>query len=94
MSEYEEDVEDRDEDEYSLDPRVVEAILEAVEDGNAEAVDELMEPLHAADIADLLEQIGSGPRAALVQLWSKGIDYTLFHTPLSSGMRLDGQPET
>ena len=30
MSEYEEDIEDRDEDEYSLDPRVVEAILDAV----------------------------------------------------------------
>ena len=86
MSEHEEDVEDRDEDEYSLDPRVVEAILEAVEDGNAEAVDELMEPLHAADIADLLEQIGSGPRAALVQLWSKGIDGEIL-SELDEGIR-------
>ena len=86
MSEYEEDIEDRDEDEYSLDPRVVEAILEAVEDGNAEAVDQLMEPLHAADIADLLEQIGSGPRAALVQLWSKGIDGEIL-SELDEGIR-------
>ena len=86
MSEHEEDIEDRDEDEYSLDPRVVEAILEAVEDGNAEAVDELMEPLHAADIADLLEQIGSGPRAALVQLWSKGIDGEIL-SELDEGIR-------
>ena len=86
MSEHEEDVEDRDEDEYSLDPRVVEAILDAVEDGNAEAVDQLMEPLHAADIADLLEQIGSGPRAALVQLWSKGIDGEIL-SELDEGIR-------
>ena len=86
MSEYEEDIEDRDEDEYSLDPRVVEAILDAVEDGNAEAVDQLMEPLHAADIADLLEQIGSGPRAALVQLWSKGIDGEIL-SELDEGIR-------
>ncbi|MEZ5771745.1 magnesium transporter [Defluviimonas denitrificans] len=86
MSEYEEDIEDRDEDEYSLDPRVVEAILDAVEDGNAEAVDALMEPLHAADIADLLEQIGSGPRAALVQLWSKGIDGEIL-SELDEGIR-------
>ncbi|MEZ5869562.1 MAG: magnesium transporter [Defluviimonas denitrificans] len=86
MSEHEEDIEDRDEDEYSLDPRVIEAILEAVEDGNAEAVDALMEPLHAADIADLLEQIGSGPRAALVQLWSKGIDGEIL-SELDEGIR-------
>lgn len=86
MSEDEDVIEDRDEDEYSLDPRVVEAILEAVEDGNAEAVDALMEPLHAADIADLLEQIGSGPRAALVQLWSKGIDGEIL-SELDEGIR-------
>ncbi len=74
MSEHEEDIAEREEDEYGLDPRVVDAILEAVEDGDAEAIDRLMEPLHAADIADVLEQIGSSERRALVQLWSKGID--------------------
>ncbi len=74
MSEQEEVIAERDEDEYGLDPRVVDAILEAVEDGDAEAIDQLMEPLHAADIADLLEQIGPAERKALVRLWSKGID--------------------
>jgi len=86
MSEHEEDIADRDEDEYSLDPRVIEAILEAVEDGNAEAVDALMEPLHAADIADLLEQIGPAERKALVQLWSKGIDGEIL-SELDEGIR-------
>ncbi len=86
MSEDEDVIEDRDEDEYSLDPRVVEAILDAVDEGNAEAVDALMEPLHAADIADLLEQIGSGQRAALVQLWSKGIDGEIL-SELDEGIR-------
>ncbi len=33
-----------------------------------------MSPLHPADIADLLEQIGPAERKALVRLWSKGID--------------------
>ncbi|MGB3314888.1 MAG: magnesium transporter [Albidovulum sp.] len=74
MAEIEEDVAERDEDDYSLDPEVVDAILEAVEAGDAAAIDELMEPLHAADIADLFEQIGSADRAALIGLWSRGID--------------------
>jgi magnesium transporter len=37
-------------------------------------IDALMEPLHPADIADLLEQVTSGERAAWLALWSKGID--------------------
>ncbi len=74
MAETEEEVVERDEDEYSLDPRVVDAILEAVEVGDAAAIDELMEPLHAADIADLFEQIGTNDRAELIRLWSRGID--------------------
>jgi len=65
---------DRDEDEYALDEKVVSAILDAVGAGDAGAIDTLMEPLHAADIADLLEQIGSSDRAALLALWSRGID--------------------
>lgn len=74
MSETEDDIATREEDEYSLDPRLVEAILEAVEKGDAGAVDALMEPLHAADIADLLEQIRGSERAALVKLWPQGFD--------------------
>ena len=74
MAETEDEVIDRDEDEYILDSRVVDAILDAVEAGDAAAIDALMEPLHAADIADLLEQIGSADRAGLIALWSGGID--------------------
>ncbi|MCA0274177.1 MAG: magnesium transporter [Proteobacteria bacterium] len=74
MSETEDDIATREEDEYSLDPRLVEAILDAVEQGDAGSVDALMEPLHAADIADLLEQIGGSERQALVKLWPQGFD--------------------
>ncbi|MEZ5777955.1 MAG: magnesium transporter [Paracoccaceae bacterium] len=74
MSEHEEDLAERDEDEYALDTEVVDAIVDAVQAGDTATVDELMEPLHAADIADLLEQISSAERVALVKLWSKGID--------------------
>ncbi|MBC7142742.1 MAG: magnesium transporter [Rhodobacteraceae bacterium] len=74
MAELDDDIAERDENEYSLDPKVVDAILDAVEAGDAATIDELMEPLHAADIADLLEQIGSAERAGLLKLWSRGID--------------------
>jgi magnesium transporter len=61
-----------DEDEVHADR--VDAILAAVEAGDADRVTELMEPLHAADIADLLEQIGGADRRALLTLWSGQID--------------------
>ena len=62
------------EEDYSLDPRVVDAILQAVEAGDTAAIETAMEPLHAADIADILEQIGGADRARLLSLWSRGID--------------------
>jgi magnesium transporter len=42
--------------------------------GQRPTIDGLLEPLHAADIADLLEQIGSADRLALLRLWSHEID--------------------
>ena len=74
MVEEEEQVTEREEEDYSLDPKLVHTILDAVEEKDAARVDVLMEPLHAADIADLLEQISPAERRNLVGLWSKGID--------------------
>ncbi|NCO22119.1 MAG: magnesium transporter [Rhodobacterales bacterium] len=61
-------------DAYALDRRSVAAILDAVEHGDAERLTALMEPLHAADIADLLEQIGSSDRRSLITLYGKEFD--------------------
>ena len=61
-------------DEDGLDFRRVTAILEAVEAADLPRIVALTEPLHAADIADLLEQISSADRNALLALWSDGID--------------------
>ncbi len=61
-----------DEDEVHADRLA--AILEAVEMGDASRLTALMEPLHAADIADLLEQIGGWQRRALLTLWSGEVD--------------------
>jgi magnesium transporter len=52
----------------------IDAVLEAVEAEDRSTIDQLMEPLHAADIADLLEQIGPAERRALLGLWSHEID--------------------
>ncbi|HQY43029.1 MAG TPA: magnesium transporter [Paracoccaceae bacterium] len=77
---------EREEEDYALDHRTVDAILAAVEAGDAAQIDALMEPLHAADIADLFEQIGSGERAALLSLWSRRIDGEIL-TELDEGIR-------
>lgn len=61
-----------DEDEVHADR--VAAILAAVGVGDTARLAGLMEPLHAADIADLLEQINPHDRRALLALWSGGID--------------------
>ncbi len=61
-------------EDFALDPRTVEAIVAAVEAGDADGIERLMEPLHPADIADLMEQIGQGDRTRLLALWSRGID--------------------
>jgi magnesium transporter len=61
-------------DAYALDDSLRGALRQAVEMGEVAVIDALMAPLHPADIADLLEQVTEGERAALLVLWSRGID--------------------
>lgn len=63
-----------DEELMGLDPARIAAILEAVAARETRPLSDLMAPLHAADIADLLEQISPSERRSLLQLWSGGID--------------------
>ena len=63
-----------DEPEYILERGLVGAVIAALETTDTKALDRLLAPLHPADIADLLEQIGEGERRALLALWSTGID--------------------
>ncbi|MBP1806247.1 magnesium transporter [Rubellimicrobium aerolatum] len=65
---------DEDDDEFGLPPRLVEEALEAVEADDVARLDALLDPLHPADIADLLEQIGPGQRRDLLALWKGGVD--------------------
>ncbi|KIC25738.1 MULTISPECIES: magnesium transporter [unclassified Leisingera] len=62
------------EDAYDLDRKMVSQVLEAVEQGDQKALTELLEDLHAADIADLLEQIDSDDRISLIRLYDREFD--------------------
>ena len=59
---------------YTLEPKTISAILYAVDIDDREKLVELLEPLHAADIADLLEQINAYDRARLVRLYDREFD--------------------
>ena len=74
MAEEELETEEREDDAFDLDAEIVAAVLDAVEAGDASRVTELLEPLYAADIADIFEQIGPSERRALIDLWSGEID--------------------
>ncbi|OWU79460.1 magnesium transporter [Phaeobacter sp. 22II1-1F12B] len=62
------------EEDNPLNRKTVAAILYAVDIDDREKLIELMEPLHAADIADLLEQINAYDRARLVRLYDREFD--------------------
>ncbi len=65
---------DREEEDYALARRDVAAILYAVDVDDRNKLVELMEPMHAADIADLLEQINAFDRTRLIRLYGKEFD--------------------
>jgi magnesium transporter len=54
---------------YALNAATVDAILAAVEVQARQRLIDLLEPLHEADIADLLEQISRDDRRRLLALW-------------------------
>ncbi|WP_146344710.1 magnesium transporter [Falsiphaeobacter marinintestinus] len=64
----------RDDADYTLDRKTVSAILYAVDINDRDKLIELMEPLHAADIADLLEQINAYDRGRLIRLYDRAFD--------------------
>ncbi|SFQ56098.1 magnesium transporter [Roseivivax halotolerans] len=61
-------------DAYALDPKTISAILYTVEVQDRERLVELMEPLHAADIADMLEQMNAYDRMRLIRLYDLEFD--------------------
>lgn len=62
------------EDSYVLNKRDVSAIRTAAQAGDGDLLSALMDPLHPADIADLLEQITEDERRNLVLLYDREFD--------------------
>lgn len=71
---------------YALEKREISAILYAVDIGDAQQLTELLEPLHAADIADLLEQLNTYDRSRLVTLYGQEFDGDIL-SELEEGIR-------
>lgn len=61
-------------DEFALEREVVQRVVAAVDEGDREALLSEVEELHAADLADLLEQLGHDDREAMVRLMGRDID--------------------
>ncbi len=76
------------EDEYALDRSLVSQVLLAVASGDRDRLDALFEPLHAADIADLIEQIDTGQRRELLLMAGPLIDGEVL-SEIDEGVRED-----
>ncbi|PIE15551.1 MAG: magnesium transporter [Rhodobacterales bacterium] len=71
---------------FALGRSRVDRIVAAVEDQDSAELDHLLEPLHSADIADMLEQISEPQRRALLQLWKGGMEGEIL-SDLDEGLR-------
>ncbi len=69
-----EETPEREEDAYVLDRQAVARIMHAVDNDDQAALWEELEPLHPADIADLLEQISAFDRRRLIGLYGHEFD--------------------
>lgn len=63
-----------DEEAFGITDRLIADVMNAVADQSSDAIDTLLEPLHPADIAHLLEQIDRSDRRDLLAIWKGGID--------------------
>jgi len=59
---------------YALESGAIEAVLDAVQHHDLAQLRSLLEPYHAADIADLLEQINKQERRDFLDLWGGELD--------------------
>jgi len=75
-----------DEVDYALDAGRVAAIRQAAAAGDGSRLAGLLAPLHAADIADLLEQVDSSDRREIVRLGAPQIDGEVL-SELDEGLR-------
>tara|TARA_R110002051_G_scaffold104963_1_gene177837 strand:- start:54525 stop:55898 length:1374 start_codon:yes stop_codon:yes gene_type:complete len=68
------DINDIEDEAFGITDRVIAEVLEAVEARDASRVDTILDPLHAADIAHLIELIDARDRRDLLEVWKGGMD--------------------
>lgn len=73
-------------DEFGLPGGLVEEAAEAARASDFARLHALLDPLHPADLADLLEQMDAGSRRALLALWGEGLDGDVL-SELDEGLR-------
>jgi len=69
-----ETLEQIDEENEGLPRNLVTTVIGAVDAQDTATLDALLDPLHPADIADLMEQIDQRDRSELLRLWRGGLD--------------------
>ncbi|WP_288940557.1 magnesium transporter [uncultured Roseovarius sp.] len=77
---------EREEDAYSLSPQAVARIIYAVDIGDHDLLLRELSGLHAADVADLLEQINAFDRRRLIELYGSDFDGDVL-SELDEGLR-------
>ncbi|MAC76617.1 MAG: magnesium transporter [Rhodobacteraceae bacterium] len=65
---------DREDDAYAVDRKTWATILYALDVEDRQILEEALEPMHAADIADLLEQFNAYDRGRFIRLYGPEID--------------------
>ncbi len=65
---------DRDEDEFLPRRELLDRIDAAIDDGDRDLLNALLEPMHGADIADIIERLTAAKRRAFLTLYSGEID--------------------
>ncbi|MEJ6398382.1 magnesium transporter [Yoonia sp. 208BN28-4] len=65
---------DQDDEAFGITDALLGDVLAAVDAGDEAAVDAILDPLHPADIAHLIELIDGKKRTALLRVWQGGVD--------------------
>ena len=71
---------------YEIESHTLEAVLQAIDQGESDVLKALLDPMHAADIADMLEQISGPERRRFLSLWGNELDGDVL-SELDEGLR-------
>jgi magnesium transporter len=78
--------EEDEEEAFGVTDRLVDEVIEAVESSDSAALDALLDPLHPADVAHVLELIDPRERRDLLTVWKGGMDGDIL-SELDEGLR-------